>query len=118
MIIVTDLPSLSHVPEPAIRQMIQQRIEAIASDEPYEAKLHGLFIYVQPIDSLEAIADAIGFDPTHRPWEILEEYPDCFDLLFIIDDSGYGVELFIGKTIDIPDLVALCKRFAVPGTTI
>ncbi len=117
MHIVRDLPSLSLVTAPAIRQMIQQRMDAIASDEPYDAQLHGFFAVIDSGDSLEAVADTVGFDPTQRPWEILEEYANCYDLLFILDDSGFGVELLVPKTEGIPpELTAMCQRCAVPGT--
>ena len=116
MIVVNDPASLALVPDQAIRQMIQQRMDAIASDEPYSAALHGYFLVVQVEDALESIADTIGFDPTQHPWEILEEYSECYDLLFVIDDSGFGVEIFIPKAVVTPDLIAFCKLFSVPGS--
>lgn len=120
----------ANIADTAIRQMILQRIDAIASDEPYDANLHGYFVVLEDGDRLNAINTQIGFDVLTNRWtglrydhadytpafEILEEYQTCWDLLFIQDDSGYGIELFIPKTIEIPDLVAMCQRYAVPGT--
>lgn len=119
----------ANIADTAIRQMILQRIDAIASDEPYDATQHGYFLVLEDGDTLQAIAAQISFDVLTNRWtglrydhadytpafEILEEYQTCWDLLFIQDDSGYGIELFIPKTIEIPDLVAMCQRYAVAG---
>ena len=39
-------------------------------------------------------------------------------MVFIISDDGYGIEVWIPKTEGIdPDLLAMCKAFAVPAVT-
>ena len=106
----------ANIADPAIRQMIQQRIDAIASDEPYDANLHGYFLVLEDGDTLNAINKQVGFDLLAKPYEILEEYPDCYDLLYVISDDGFGVELIIPKAIDVPELIAMCRRYVVPGT--
>ena len=116
MQIIRNPADVSSVADPAIRQMVQQRIDAIADDVPYDADLHGYFLVLEAGDTLDAIAAQIGFHPLTKIPEILEEYPDCYDLLFIVSDDGFGVELFIPKTlVGVPELTAMCKRFAVPG---
>jgi hypothetical protein len=106
----------ANIADPAIRQMILQRIDAIASDEPYDATQHGYFLVIVEGDTLQAINAQIGFDLLAKPYEILEEYPDCYDLLYIVSDDGFGVELFIPKNVDIdPDLLLMCQLQAVPG---
>ena len=114
MQIIRSPADAANIADPAIRQMILQRIDAIASDEPYDANLHGYFVAPEDGDSLTAISAQIGFDPLTKTPEILEEYPDCYDVLFIISDDGFGIELFIPKTIDLPELIAMCKRLALP----
>ncbi len=116
MQIIRSHAAVSTIADPAIRQMIQQRITAIASEEPFDSEVHGYFLVLEAGDTLNAIAVQIGFDPLTKPPEILEEYPDCYDLLFIISDDGFGVELFISKSCGIPELLERCQRFAVPGT--
>ena len=106
----------ANIADAAIRQMILQRIDAIASDEPYDASLHGYFLVLEDGDTLNAINQQVGFDLLAKPYEILEEYPSAYDLLYIVCDDGFGIELFIPKAIDIPELISMCKRFAVPGT--
>ena len=43
MQIIRDLLSTQQIRDPAIRKLVQQRIKLIASDEPYDANLHGYF---------------------------------------------------------------------------
>lgn len=130
MLVIKDSASLALVPDPAIRQMIQQRMDAIASIEPYNATLHGYFLVVQLQDALDPVNQQVGFDILSNRWtglrydhpeytpafEILEEYQTVWDLLFVVDQSGSAIELFICKDIAIPELLAMCQQHAVPGT--
>ena len=102
------------IADAAIRKMILQRIDAIASDEPYDATQHGYFLAVEAGDTLQGINKQVGFDLLAKPYEILEEYQSAYDLLYIVCDDGFGIEVFIPKAIDIPELIAMCKRYAVP----
>lgn len=112
-----------------LRALVQKTIASLSEDYPYDPDALGKIIIIHPGDSLDAINELIGFDILTNRWtglrydhadytpafEILEEYASCFDLLFIIDDSGFGIELFIPKDIDIPDLLSMCYRYGVPG---
>lgn len=46
MQIIREREAVSAIADPATRQMIQQRMDSIASDEPYDAKLHGYFAVI------------------------------------------------------------------------
>jgi hypothetical protein len=118
MIVVTDHASLALVTNPAIRQLIQQRIDGIATDVPYDAKLHGYFLVIESGDTLEAINTQIGFNLLAKPHEILEEYPDYYDLLYIVSDDGFGIEIFFPKDVCIPEMLAMCQRHAMPGPAV
>jgi hypothetical protein len=132
MQVIRDPASLSQLSDPAIRQLIQHRIATIASDEPYDASLHGYFLALEDGDTFDAISAQLGFDiltnrwtglrwdhPDYTPaFEFIEEHESCFEILFIRDDSGFAIELFFPKAIDIPELTAMCQRFAVPGGSI
>ena len=104
------------IADAAIRQMILQRIESMSGDEPYDADLYGYFLIIEGGDTLDAVAAQLGFDPLTKAPEILEEYPHCYDLVFIISDDGFGIELFIPKSCGIAELLSMCKRHAAPGT--
>jgi hypothetical protein len=130
MQIIRDPASLSQVSDPAIRQLIQHRITTIASDEPYDATLHGYFLVLEDGDTMDAISRQLGFDiltnrwtghrwdhPDYTPaFEFIEEHPSFYEALLIRDDSGYGIVLLIPMALGIPELIAMCSRFAVPSS--
>ena len=54
--------------------------------------------------------DQPGFTPS---FEFVEVFPACYDMVFIMDDSGYGVEVFVPKEVGIDTgLTAMCSVYA------
>ena len=112
MIIVRDIHSIQHISDIAIRELVQQRIDDLGGDDFDSASL-GYILVVQSGDTLEALNAQLGFDPLcnrltdirhdqsgFAPWfEFVEEFPSCFDAVFILSDDGFGVELFISKAV-------------------
>ncbi len=98
-------------------------------DHPYNADELGYFLIVEQGDSVAIINAQIGFDILSNRWtgirydqpdytqsfECLDEHAGYYEMVFIISDDGFGIEVFIPKAIDIPDLLAMCAKFAVPG---
>ena len=117
------------IADPELRVLVEKTMADLSPDEPYNPAALGYFIIVQPGDTLAGIDAQIGFSILANRWtgihfdapgytqafEILEEHAGYFELVFLIDDSGYGIEVFIPKTIDIPELLAMCKLYAVPA---
>jgi hypothetical protein len=113
-----------------LRALVQKTIAALSEDYPYDPDALGKIITVQSGDSLDAINELIGFDILTNKWsgvrfdqpgytqafEILDEHAGYYELVFLIDDSGYGIELFIPKILDIPELLAMCQRYATPAS--
>jgi len=86
-------------------------------------------LVVEPGDTVEAIEresgcpmlrntfdDARFGDPEFTPAaEVIEEHSNCYELVFIFSDDG-GVEIFVPKVDGIdPELLAMCRQFAVPA---
>ena len=130
MQIIRDLPSTLQIIDPAIRQLVQQRIEELGGDK-FDATELGFFLVIEPGDSLEAISAQVGFDilanritgirfgePGFAPsFEFVEEIGNyCYDAVWVLDDSGFGIEALVPTEVDgIPaDLLAMCQRYAVP----
>ena len=107
---ILDLPSTQRISDPAIRKLVQQRIDDLGGDK-FDAAVLGYFLVIEPGDSLDSISTQIGFNilanrftgirwdqPAFTPsFEFIEEFPACYELVFILDDSGYGVDIFISK---------------------
>ncbi len=126
MIVVRDLLSINQITDNAIRDLVRQRIEDLGG-AAFDADVLGYFLVVESGDSLEALSPQIGFDilcnrmtglrydqPEFTPsFEFVEAFPSCFELVFILSDDGYGVDVFVPRdsTID-PRLLALCQQYA------
>jgi hypothetical protein len=96
--------------------------------DPYH---HGEFFVVEPGDAVEAVERdsecpilTNHFDDLRYPspefvpaWEVVEEHDSCFEMVFVANDEGTGVILFIPKCGIDPLLSSLCAAFAVPADT-
>ena len=126
MLVIRELSSVVQISDLEIRHLVEQRFHAL-STEPYDPDDLGYFLVMEPSDSLEEINAQLGFsilcnrfsgikfgDADFTPsFEFVEEYASCYDMVFILSDDGYGVEVFIPKSIDIPELLAMCQKFVV-----
>jgi len=127
MHIIRDPSVLPLVTSPDIRQLIAERIEALAADGEYSLQELAFFIVVEPGDTLVALDACVGFpvlghrysglrfgDPGYTPgFEILEEHPSCYEMVFILSDDGFGVQVFVPKVPGVDaDLLAFCAAFA------
>ncbi len=126
MFVIRDLSSTAQINDSEIRYLVELRIHAL-STEPYDPDDLGYFLVMEPGDSLEEINTQLGFsilcnrfsgikfgDADFTPsFEFVEEYASCYDMVFILSDDGFGVEVFIPKSIDIPELLAMCQKFVV-----
>ena len=124
----SDIPRISNV---AIRVLVQQRIDALHGDGFDIADL-GYFLIIEPGDTAEAIDAQVGFpilcnrytglrwdQPGFTPsFEFVEEFETAFDLVFVMSDDGAGVEVLVPKVEGVePELLAMCRRYALQGTT-
>ena len=126
MHVVEDLQSTHPISNPAIRELVQQRINDLGG-ESFDSNELGYFLVVEAGDSIEAIRATVGFDILHNrftgirfndtgftpSFEFIEEFPACYDMVFVLDDTGIGVEIFVPKEEGIdPDLIAMCRMYA------
>jgi len=131
MQIIRDPADAASMADPELRTLVQKTIAALSEDYPYDPDVLGYFLIVEPGDSLASINAQIGFDILANKWtgirydqpgytqafEVLEEHAGYWEMVFIISDDGFGIEVFIPKTTDISDLLVMCARYAVPATT-
>lgn len=45
-------------------------------------------------------------------WEVIEEHADCYELVFVLDDSGYGVIVVAPRGDADPAVLELCRLHA------
>jgi hypothetical protein len=112
--------------DPELVQLLQSRLAFYADYEEPLADLYKL-ILVEPSDTLAVLDGEFngaflinhfsgrrygdpGFKPT---FEVLEEYPGFYAMLFCEGDGGFGVEVIVPKSTDIDTrLLSLCAQFA------
>ena len=126
MHVVEDLQSTHPISNPAIRELVQQRINDLGG-ESFDSNELGYFLVVESSDTLEALSAKLGFDMLRNrftgirfnatgftpSFEFIEEFRACYDMVFVLDDTGIGVEIFVPKEEGIdPDLIAMCRMFA------
>ena len=131
MLVLRNPQFSSRVADSGIRALVELRFAQIGQDEPYDADQHGYMIVVEPGDTVQELEqesscailhdlfdDILFGNPDFTPsFEILEEHHACFEMLFITNDDGFGITLFIPKTEGIDaNLLAMCAEYAEPAT--
>ena len=126
MIVVRDLSTIDQISNLQIRELVQQRVNDLGG-ESFDSNELGYFLVVESSDTLEALSAQLGFDLLRNrftgirfnatgftpSFEFIEEFPACYDMVFVLDDTGIGVEIFVPKEEGIdPDLIAMCRMFA------
>jgi hypothetical protein len=126
MQIIGSLAGASQISNPAIRELVRQRINDLGG-EAFDSTELGYFLVVEIGDTIKAISATVGFDILRNrftgirfdatgftpSFEFIEEFPSCFDMVFVLADSGFGVEVFVPKEEGIDaDLLVMCRMYA------
>jgi hypothetical protein len=131
VLILRDREAAARLGDPQLRRLILQRIRALADENP-EYALDQLcrFVIVEPGDRAEALAGQLGFHPLRNrseavafgqpefipPFELAEEHAAWYELVFVLGDDGFGLEVFGPKAPGVdPELLAMCAAYAVPA---
>lgn len=128
MIIVRDLQHTHQISNVALREMVQQRINDLGG-EAFDSAAHGYFLVVEGGDTLNTLEAQLGFSivvnrftgirydqPGFTPsFEFIEDLGHCYDMVIVLSDSGYGVEILVpNKAVGIVDLLTMCRMYATP----
>ena len=123
MIVVRDYSNLEQISNIAIKDLIRKRIDSL--NELDAADLCNILV-VEGLDKLESLSaqltfnilcnrftgirfDQEGFTPS---FEFIEDFPSCFDMVFVLSDDGFGVEVLVPKEEGInSELIAMCQTF-------
>ena len=123
LIVVHDHSNIDQISNIAIKDLIRKRIDSLNDLDAGE--LCNILV-VDGSDTLESLSEQLtfnilcnrltgirfdqeGFTPS---FEFIEEYPSCFDMVFVLGDDGFGAELFVPKEKGInSELIAMCQTF-------
>ena len=130
MLTLRDPASVDQVHDPSIRAFLSQRFRDLSVEEPYDPDVNGHFVLIEPGEDMATIEAETGCWLVNSPFsgarfgdhdyspcfELLEEHPACFELVFVFNDGDYGIVLVIPKADGInSELLHFCIEFATPA---
>lgn len=101
-----------------LRRLIADHVEHLNQYEGYSLEELVVFIVLEPSDTAAMLETELGISVlVDIPcWEFLDEHATCYEMMIILDDSGYGAEIFIPKVNGIDmDILSLCQLYATPA---
>ena len=129
MRILRDPAEIAQLEDTAVRDLIEQRIREISEFEPFDPDLMGYFILVEPGDGIDVLEAETGFpilrnlfddtpygdDDFSPSFEWAEEHDAHFELVYILNDGGFAVDIVIQKQAGVDErLLAMCACYATP----
>ena len=117
MLLLTGKESVRDVVDVRIQSFVTQRMKDMAMDEPYDPDLFGPIVVIEPGDTADQLADAVGFNVLSQdvPTEVVDEHPSCYEIVIVPGDGDYGIVIFIPKLDGVSsELLAFCKAHATP----
>lgn len=99
------------VADPALRVLVNH-VFANVSDCP---EILGFVLVVEPGDPLPMLDRQLGFSIIAGRHEFILEHANWFELVYVLGQDGYGTEVFIPKSTDLPELLAMCVQQALPA---
>ena len=122
MLRLSDAAAVDALDDCATRAVIQQRLIELSE---YGQPLDDLaeFWLLDDSDTAAALEAQTGKpviagwpnpDESFQPsWDSLVSHPSCFEMVFVLDDTGYGAVFWIPKSSADPALLELCSKHAV-----
>jgi hypothetical protein len=99
--------------DPELRQLITDTFARVA-DCP---EILGFVLVVEPGDTIASIDAILRFSILAGRHEFIVEHAGYFELVYVLGQDGYGIEVLVPKGIDLPDLLAMCIEHALPPET-
>ncbi|OQW85802.1 MAG: hypothetical protein BWK72_20375 [Rhodoferax ferrireducens] len=99
------------VADPALRDLVSS-VFANVSDCP---EILRFILIVETGDTLASLDAQLGFSIFVNRHEFILEHADWYELVYVLGQDGYGIEVFVPKSIDLPELLAMCVKQALPA---
>jgi hypothetical protein len=128
VIVLADPAAACCLQDEAVRCLVEARFAALSAEEPYDTDALGSLVVLQDGDSLNDLQPLLGFSPLENRYtgaqfgdaeyspsfELIEEHPGCFEIVFVLSDDGAGLLVFVPKAARLdPKLLALCEHYAI-----
>jgi hypothetical protein len=118
-------PFVSALLMTSLSTVLAQRFRDMSEDGVYDPEEHGYIVIAEPGDDPKTLDEGTGcpifsdwFGDSQYPeagfapsFEYLAEYPLCYEMVFIANDSGFAVLLIVPKLTGIDQqLLNLCRE--------
>src|SRR5262245_17434527 len=128
MIRIRGAAQARQIDDPSIREIVEQRFAQVCNGKRYDPEVHGEMIVVEPGDKLASLEGMSGCPIASNPYdesrfpdpdftpvcEAIEEHATCYEMVFILNDDGFGVLIFVPEHPGIDrELLSLCRTYAV-----
>ena len=101
----------------SLQRLVARRVSELTADE-YSLEELVFVVILDASDSLSdlkfALLGEMLADEGVPPWEVIEEQGTCFELVFVLESSGYGALVFAPKNEMHPEVLSLCQTHAIP----
>ena len=111
MQIIQTVADVAQIADPELHQLITDVFSRI-SDCP---EILGFILVAEPGDILARLDAALGFPILANRHELILEHAHWYELVYVLGQDGWGIELFVPKDIDRPELLAMCCLYATPA---
>jgi hypothetical protein len=109
VIVVRNLQSTHQISNPAIRDLVQQRIQGL-SEQGFELAEVGQILVIDDTDTIATIEHHMGV--AISAFEHLQQHPNCYEMTYVVDQAGRGFLAIAPRTGVDPDLLAICEMYA------
>lgn len=100
-----------------LKRLVAQRMAEL-TDHEYRMEELVFFVILDASDSLDDLKLALlgnrKIDQEMPLWEVIEDQATSFELVFVLESSGYGALVFAPKSEIHPEMLSLCQAHAIP----
>jgi hypothetical protein len=101
--------------DPCVTTLVKKRMEEL-TDENISMEELVVFVILESDDGIEQLQNQMNIqimtDLGSSLWEVIEEHATCYELVFVLSSSGYGILVFAPKAECAADILDLCREHA------
>ena len=83
--------------ERELQELIGKKLNDLDGYEDYGLNELVNFIVVEPSDALTDVDAELGFSLSDRPWDVVESYPNWYEVTVVVSDDGFGWVIYVPK---------------------
>lgn len=106
--------------ESEMSTLIHRRLAELLSHEEFTMEEIVFFVIPESGDTVVDLEATLG-SPIHTPeghplWEVIETHTTCYEMVFVLESSGYGALVFVPYMDANPELLNLCRSHSLESS--